>query len=307
MEKLGGYFCGVSLILWGAALFFGCSSIADGDPIGLEPGSVSSVKSSSSVECDSCKIESSSSGNVVDSSEVYSVLDSLVGIVKVPASKLSRGSTVYNIDEFNISATEITQGVYLQFMGVLPVMDKKGDSVAVANVGWYDAALFCNALSKYLALDTAYVYDGLDKFGNLRDLSINYKVRAVRLPTETEWEIAARAGTTTAYYWNTQPAAKYAYYAQTNGPVKVAQYLPNDFGLYDMGGNVAEWVNDWYSAYSTKSERNPVGAASGEYKVVRGGGWSDKVASLASAERDKKSPTTQSQMIGFRIVYSAGF
>ena len=84
------------------------------------------------------------------------------------------------------------------------------------------------------------------------------------------------------------------------------EYIPNDAGLYDMAGNVAEWVNDWYYAYPTVSQENYSGPAEGTYKVVRGGGWSDKAPALASGEREKKDPKHRSQTIGFRIVYSRG-
>jgi formylglycine-generating enzyme required for sulfatase activity len=89
--------------------------------------------------------------------------------------------------------------------------------------------------------------------------------------------------------------------------VAVGAYTSNALNLYDMAGNVAEWVNDWYDAYPTVSQENYTGPAEGVYKGGRGGGWSDKVAALASGERNKKEPKYRSQTIGFRIVYSAGF
>ena len=174
-------------------------------------------------------------------------------------------------------------------------------------MSWYDAARFCNALSKKVGLDTAYVYESINSGGELENLSVNYAVKSVRLPTEMEWEIAARAGTSTTYYWDTDVASKYAYYAQDKGPVAVAGFTPNELDLYDMAGNVAEWVNDWYGAYPTVSQDNYTGPAEGTYKGIRGGGWSDKAPALASAERDKKDPKYHSQTIGFRIVYSKGF
>ncbi|MCQ2097890.1 MAG: formylglycine-generating enzyme family protein [Fibrobacter sp.] len=228
-------------------------------------------------------------------------LDSLTKLVWIPKTKLNRGSVVFGVDSFAISKIEVTQSLYESVMGELPKMDKLGDSIAVANVNWYDAVLFCNALSKKVGLDTAYVYEGVGESRYLKNLALDYDVRAVRLPTETEWEIAYRGGTTSTYYWDVYPASKYAYYAQTSGPVKVGQYLPNAFGLLDMGGNVAEWTNDWYDAYPTRATENYRGPDEGVYRVIRGGGWSDKVSALASAERNKKDPLYQSQMLGFRI------
>lgn len=295
-------FVGLILGSFVACLAAACS-VADGDPVELDTITGPLVKSSSSV----AKESSSSAADSVDNENALANIDSLVKFVKIPAMKLTRGSTVFKVDSFEIAEVEVTQKLYSVVMKNLPDMDKEGDSIAVANVTWFDAILFCNAFSRLLNLDTAYVYDGKDKFGDLKDLRIDYKADAIRLPTETEWEIAARAGTTSAYYWGTQPASEYAYYAQTSGPVKVASYIANGYGLYDMGGNVAEWVNDWYDAYSVAGEQNPVGPDFGEYKVIRGGGWSDKVSAMGSSERGKKLPTTQSQMIGFRVVHSTGF
>lgn len=288
------------LALGVAGLMVGCTSIADGDPVGLNPGTVT-PKSSSSVKDGS---SSSQSENPIVDTEA---LDSLIDFVEIPATKLKHGTIVYSVNAFDIATTEVTQALYEKVMGEVPTMDKTGDSIAVANVNWYEAALFCNAFAKIAGLDTAYIYDKVGGSNVLENLTVDYSVESVRLPTEAEWEIAARAGTSTTYYWDVAEASKYAYYAQTKGPVKVASYLPNDFGLYDMGGNVAEWINDWYDTYSTKNETNYTGAIDGEYKVVRGGSWSQKVGTMASAERDKKVPTARTQMIGFRIVHSVGF
>ena len=233
-------------------------------------------------------------------------LSDLVNMVKFPAVSFTRGAATFTVDAYSISTTEVTQGLYRQVMGSVAKDDSLGDSFPVFNVSWYDAALFCNALSKKVGLDTAYVYDSIAGGVELVNLSVDYAANSVRLPTELEWEIAARAGTKTTYYWDTDVASKYAYYAQSKGPVAVAGFIPNDAGLYDMAGNVAEWVNDWFYAYPTVSQDNYAGPAEGDYKVIRGGGWSDKAPALASGERDKKAPKHHSQTIGFRIVYSIG-
>ena len=201
----------------------------------------------------------------------------------------------------------MTQELYSVVMGSVAEEDYLDGDYPVFNVSWYDAVLFCNAFSKLVGLDTAYIYEPGSNGSALKNLSVNYGADAVRLPTEMEWEVAARAGTSTMYYWDTDVASKYAYYGQTKGPTTVASLLPNDAGLYDMAGNVAEWVNDWFATYPTASQTNYTGPAEGAYKCIRGGGWSDKASALASAERAKKAPEYRSQMVGFRIVYSAGF
>lgn len=297
-------------LAWGVALaafaMGGCSSVADGEEVEIAPPSSSSQKQDSDKNPSSSSIfEDSSSSQAADSTGAK--LDSLLQLVSIPASTLKRGTTVYSTEAFKISSVETSQKLYRDVMGELPTIDKTGDDVPVVNVSWYSAALFCNALSKKMNLDTAYIYQGVLVSGELDGVEIDYSAKALRLPTETEWEVAYRAGSTTTYYWDVAVASQFAYYGQTSGPVKSASYKPNEYGLYDMGGNVAEWVNDWYGPYSVQDEANPVGASDGELRVIRGGGWSDKVTALAASERNKKDPQYKSQMLGIRIVYSTGF
>lgn len=292
-------------ILGVLAILVACSSVADGDSIDLDE-----VASSGSV------VKSSSSGNLSSSSQSESDsltrdstsrLDSMIVMVRIPASKLNRGGVVFDVDSFDISRTEVTQSLYESVMGTLPKMDKAGADLPVANVNWYDAVLFCNAISKIAGLDTAYVYEEVGDSRYLKNLTIDYSVEAVRLPTEAEWEVAYRAGTTTKYYWGKEVASEYAYYAQTSGPVKVGQYKANGYGLYDMGGNVAEWVNDWFGPRPTKPQTNYTGAREGSARVIRGGGWSDVVKVLAADSTVKKDPLYQSEKLGLRLVHSVGF
>ena len=292
------------------ALVFGCSadgSAVESDVVGPDNSGNHSGKSSGGED-----VVSSSSGAEADSTQDSTAsplqrLSEFIEMVEIPAMELSKGSASYKVSAFSIGKSEVLQGLYMEIIGDIAKEDVKGFLYPVFNVSWYDAVLFCNALSKRVELDTAYVYESAGANGVLKNLSVNYAVKAVRLPTEMEWEVAARAGTSTTYYWGTETASKYAYYAQSKGPVEVAGYLPNAYGLYDMGGNVAEWTNDWYAAYPTTAHENYTGANSGDYKVVRGGGWPDKAPALASAERDKEDPKYRSQKVGFRVVYSEGF
>lgn len=271
---------------------------ASGDPVeGKVVFPIDGDKASSS---DS---KSSSSAEKSDTSDIFGKFD----WVKIPKSSITRGVNSFGVNAFSMATTEVTQKVYEFVMKELPKQSKEGDKRAVSNVNWFRAALFCNAFSKLAGLDTAYVYKSIIGDSVLVDLTIDYSAIAVRLPTENEWEIAARGGTTTTYYWDVDVASKYAYYGQTSGPDEVAKKLPNEFGLYDMAGNVAEWVNDWYDAYPKNKSDNYTGPESGDYRVVRGGGWSDKVTVLAPKERETLDPAYSKATLGFRLVYSSGF
>jgi len=136
------------------------------------------------------------------------------------------------------------------------------------------------------------------------------------LPTDAQWEYACRAGTTTPFNTGnflTNLQANYNWAYPYNGgantvttypdkPQTVGTYAPNAYGLYDMHGNVLEWCADWYGTYPTTAQTNPTGAATGSYRVIRGGTWFNAAQYCRSAYRRYDYPNTWSDGIGFRVV-----
>jgi formylglycine-generating enzyme required for sulfatase activity len=213
---------------------------------------------------------------------------------------------------FTISQTLVTQEQYLAVMGVNPSYSDSGGTWPVESATWYDAALFCNALSKMEGRDTVYVYTNgiIDS-----TVVIDYTKNGCRLPTEAEWEYSCRAGTMANYYWGRNyPPITTAdtlaidsnavwYYDSPNSMQPVATKKPNAWGLYDMSGNLWEWCNDWYGSYSSTAQTNPTGATSGSSRVLRGGSWSDTGSYALCAEyRLSSLPELNYVNVGFRVV-----
>jgi len=175
----------------------------------------------------------------------------------------------------------------------------------VIKVSWWDAIAYCNWLSKNEGLSKAYDSQGnlLDKNGRIA-VDISY-VEGYRLPTEAEWEYAARGGKQSKgyKYSGSDDVDEVAWYYSNSGnkTQEVGNKAPNELGIYDMSGNVWEWCSDWYVSYSSSAQTNPYNYTPGWGRVYRGGGWLSSATGVRVAYRVNYSPTVAYNDLGFRI------
>jgi uncharacterized protein (TIGR02171 family) len=224
--------------------------------------------------------------------------------------------------DYWLDTTEVTQQEYFNVTGKKPVGDTGaygiGNDYPVYKVTWYDAILFCNAKSKLFGLDTVYTYYGLETSDysavGAATVIIHYSKNGFRLPTEAEWEYAAREGTSTLpfpHQSNAATAQEYAWFYENSGNTThpVAMQKPDKFGLYDMAGNVFEWTNDWKTSYGLSSITNSAGAPESQYnkiKVIKGGAYNSQLYGMSSIRPSGRSTVyatiaaTAETYIGFR-------
>jgi len=198
------------------------------------------------------------------------------------------------VDAFLLAATQVTNADYATFLRATSTLPPpfwedsnfNDPQQPVAGPSWFEAARYC----EWLSAETA---------------------RAYRLPTEAEWERAARGGAEQRNFpWGDEPPQSRPDYATRwqTGPEPVARYAPNSFGLYDICENVHEWCDDWYDPnyYAISPERNPRGPEHGQRKASRGGSWRHHVKVARCSARSSIPPQFQYADYGFRVACEIG-
>ena len=216
-------------------------------------------------------------------------------MIKVEGSTFSMGATseqgsdadddekpVHSVtlSDYYIGETEVTQELWEAVMGSNPSRFKGNNQRPVESVSWKDCQKFIKELNRLTG-------------------------KKFRLPTEAEWEYAARGGKYSRGYTysGSDNADEVAWYYDNSGdethPVKTKK--ANKLGLYDMSGNVWEWCNDWYGGYQSNSQTNPTGPSKGEYRVLRGGSWGNFDWCVRVSFRYFNSPGTRNDNYGLRL------
>ena len=258
--------------------------------------------------------------------EDYTVPTFNIRMIAISAGTFSMGSAgdpegtytdhdVTLTHDFWIGETEITEAQWEAWTAAeddSPSSDDAGDDYPVETVSWYDVAMYANALSDAEGLTPCYLADGTEVAADYDGSPYAiYDCPGYRMPTEAEWEYAARGGEDYDYA-GSDTVGDVAWYSDNSLSQKheVATLLPNGYGLYDMSGNEWEWTSDWsnyggdgWPDYETgaAAQTDPTGEESGSYRVSRGGGWNTLAYGATVAYRNLYTPDYAYNNIGFRL------
>lgn len=226
------------------------------------------------------------------------------------------------VNDFYMCVHEVTQKEWTEIMGNNP-SHEKSDNYPVNIVNWYDAILYCNKRSVKEGLTPCYTISDSKQTIEYRvpvegtvmreeiDVVIcDWNANGYRLPTEAEWEYAARAGGKEAtFFAGSDNIDEVAWYYKYIGATihDVMKKKPNSLGIYDMSGNVGEWCWDWSDDYNFDDTDNPKGPEKGIEKIYRGGGWDSEVweqsfdEECSVSKRYAWKPTWKNDNLGFRV------
>ena len=234
-------------------------------------------------------------GNNTQNSNLPPVIQNLIAnMVRVEGGTFTMGATPeqgsdawddekpthqVTLSSFSIGKYEVTQEEWEAVMGSNPTYIK-GAKLPVEHVSWDDCQTFIRKLNQMTG-------------------------KSFRLPTEAEWEFAARGGNRSNHYKysGSNNLSSVAWYARNSGNKThpVGQKSPNELGLYDMSGNVWEWCADWYGDYSSSAQTDPKGSSSASNRVNRGGGWRGSARNCRVSNRSGDTPSDSSDFLGLRL------
>lgn len=232
---------------------------------------------------------------------------------------------------FLMKSTEVTQEEWREVVGTSPSYFSDCGECPVERVNWYDAVAYANELSRVEGFEECYKLSGCSgtlgggcgkgetgcdgDFKCSEVLFLGLDCEGYRLPMESEWEYATRAGAQTAFYngdiieegWEQDRNLDSIGWYSSNSNEKTRQVgkkQANDWGVYDMSGNVWEWTWDWMGDYPTNRVRDPLGPENGSLRVYRGGGWESIARYCRSASRERAVPSIRDNFLGFRLIRS---
>ncbi len=208
--------------------------------------------------------------------------------MSMPSGKgnMTEEKKMVDVHAFSLAKYPVTKGLF-EIVNEHTLGDRNMDSTPMVNVSWYDAIMFCNAISEHRKFDACYTIDN-----NNNSVLCDWGANGYRLPTDVEWQYACKAGTS-AYRYGA--IADIAWYNENSeGHLhKVGKKEPNNWGLYDMLGNVWEWCWDLYDEEKY-----------GSYRIFRGGSWCEEKRGCGATCRRRSHPTFRIEDLGFRIARS---